>query len=114
MASLYAMYIKEREGKEIVESENGFATYQIFPTGECYIQDIFVVPEMRKSGLTAIMQSKIADIAKTKGCHTLLGSVCMNTPDANRNLKILLNDGWMVHNMVSDMIYLNKKLEGVI
>ena len=114
MSSLYAAYIKERENKDIIEYDNGFITYQIFDTGICYIQDIYVIPEMRKSGLTAKMQSEVIEIAKTKKCHTLVGSVCLDTNDANRNLKILLSDGWQVDKIGGNMIYLNKQIIGVV
>ena len=41
MESNYAQYIKEREGKEIVEDHKGFATF-VITDKECYIVDIFV------------------------------------------------------------------------
>ena len=112
--SLYAEYLKERENKTIIESENGFITYQIFDNGICYIQDIYVIPEMRKSGLTTSMQNAVIEIAKSKLCHTLIGSVCLDTNEPTRNLQILLNDGWQLDKIGGNMIFVHKKINGVV
>jgi|SRR5580698_4575598 GNAT superfamily N-acetyltransferase len=109
--SLYAEYIKEREGKDIVESEKGFATYQIFDNGDCYIQDIYVAPEFRKTGLAVDMQKEIAQIAKEKGCSALMGSISLDDKNASRNLRIMLNENYIIHNTIGTMIFLKKDIK---
>ena len=104
------MYIQEREGKEIVESEKGFATYIIYPNGECYIQDIFVAPEFRSSKISLEMEEQIKNIAKENGCTKLIGSVCLDAKNATRNLKILLNDNWHLNNIIGNMIFVKKDI----
>jgi GNAT superfamily N-acetyltransferase len=110
--SLYGQYILEREGRHILETDQGFITYHLFDNGECYIVDVYVVPEARKSGLSMKMKADVETLAKTKGCHTLIGSVCTDTNDSVRNLNILLSDGWRVHKMTGNMLFLNKKILG--
>jgi predicted GNAT family acetyltransferase len=71
---LYARYIKEREDLETLEKEHGFATYK-FRSTDCYIQDIYVLPSHRKSGLAASMANEISQLAKQQGYKILTGSV---------------------------------------
>lgn len=112
MSSLYAQYIKEREEKDIIESDEGFATYKIFDNGECYLQDIYVIPAMRKSGLATEMADKVVAIAKEKGCHTLIGSVCLDTNNTTRNMKVFLAYGMQIHKVIGSLIFLTKKISG--
>lgn len=111
MKSLYAQYVKERENLDIVESEKGFATYQIYDNGECYIRDIFVAPEFRNTKLTMDMQKQINDIAKTKDCKLLVGSVCLDTNNASKSLQILLNDKWQMYKIIGNMIFVKKDVQ---
>lgn len=114
MSSLYAMYIKERENKEIIESDKGFVTYKFFDNGECYIQDIYVIPSERKTGLSTKMTDEVAQIAKEKGCNALLGSICIDDKAASKNMQIWLNYGFKIHKNMGPMIYLRKDISGVV
>lgn len=108
--SLYGDYIREREGFEIVESEHGFATYLISGE-ECYIRDIYVTPEGRKSGLASQMADEISVIAKEKGCTYLLGTVSPVAKGATTSMKVLLAYGFEVFKSDSNMIYLVKGIK---
>ena len=109
--SLYADYIKEREDKEIIETDKGFATFTCFENKECYIQDIYVVPEYRKSGYATEMTDKVVEMAKEKGCNTLVGSVCTEDKNATRNMKVFLAYGMQIYKTAGIMIFLKKKIE---
>ncbi len=80
MRDLYAEYMLEREGVPVHRiGDLGFATY-VISGDECYIADIYVVPEARKEGIGARLADEIEVIAKDKGCKFLTGSV---VPSAN-------------------------------
>lgn len=111
MKSLYGQYLAEREDKEIIESNEGFATYKIFSNGECYLQDLYVIPEKRKSGLATEMANKVVEIAKERGCKTLIGSVCSDDKSATRNMKVFLTYGMQIHNIIGNMIFLQKNIQ---
>lgn len=113
MLSLYGKYIKEREDKDIIESDKGFATYKIFANGECYLQDLYVIPECRKTGLATEMADKVVEIAREQNCGTLVGSVCTDAKGATQNLKVFLNYGMQVNKIVGNMIILKKNISGV-
>ncbi len=110
MKSLYAQYIAEREDKDIIETDKGFATYRIFNNGECYLQDIFVIPSERKTGLCFKMADKIVEIAKEQACHTLVGSVCVDDKNATRNMKVLLAYDMEISKTIGNMIFFKKNI----
>jgi GNAT superfamily N-acetyltransferase len=108
--SLYKEYLKEREDKDIVESEKGFATFKTFENGECYLQDIYVVPSERKNGVATEMANKVVEIAKERQCTLLVGSVCTEDQNATRNMKVFLAYGMEIYKNVGTMIFLKKKI----
>ena len=108
--SLFADYIKERENKNIIESDNGFATYSIYDNGECYVQDIFVRSDMRGSKLAASMTNQIAEIARNSDCHTLIGSADINDKNCSKNIKSMIEYGMIVYKTVGTIIFLKKDL----
>lgn len=108
--SHFAEYIKERQNKEIVEDENGFATYY-FVGPDCYIEDIYVIPEKRKTGICFMYADKIAKIARDKNCLNLIGSVKPSANGSTVSLKVLLAYGFRLHSANEDFIWFKKKLE---
>ena len=102
--SLYAQYIKERENKDIVETDEGFATYQIYGD-ECYIADIYVIPGARKTGLASQLANQIKGLAKSSGCKILTGSVCLDANNAVASMNVLYAYGMKVHSIKGNMIY---------
>lgn len=109
--SLYGQYIQERENKGIVESEHGFATYKLFPDlQECYIEDIYVVPEQRKSDLATDMADEISNVAKSKGYKFLTGSVVPSNNNSTASLKVLLAYGFKLLRSETNLIYFIKEL----
>lgn len=107
MKSLYAQYILEREDFEIIESEKGFATFQI-KDGLCYIRDIFVKRELRDKRVAADMADQITLIAKERGCVELIGSVCPEARGATSSLKVLLAYGFKLKSSQNNLILFTK------
>lgn len=107
--SNYCLYLYEREGKEIVESEKGFATYFYLNDG-CYIQDIYVKSEFRKEGVASQMADQIASIAKSKGYKTLYGTICPNANGSTESLKVLLAYGFSLDSCTTNLIAMKKGL----
>lgn len=110
MKSLYGMYIAEREGKEIIESEKGFATYKIFNNGECYLQDLYVVPEFRKAHIATEMTDQVVAIARERGCNRLVGSVCFDAANPTANMNVFLKYGMQLASIHGNMIFLSKDI----
>lgn len=107
--SNYARYIREREGKHIVEDEYGFATY-VYLNEHCYIEDIFVRREFRTQGHASRYADQIAAEAKEKGFTKLLGSVCPNAKGADASLRVLQAYGFRLISSDKNLIYLEKEI----
>lgn len=107
--SLFSQYIKERGGKEIVESNKGFATYFYVHDG-CYIEDIYVHPDHRKLGVASEFADAVATLAKEKGYSRLYGSVCPTANGSTSSLKVLLAYGFNLHSAANNSIVMVKEI----
>lgn len=89
-------YWKEAMNREVIENEKGFVSYQF--NGEiCYIVDIYVEPEHRKSNVAASLADQVVVIAKDKGCKFLMGTVNLQGSDPSRSMMVLLSYGFKIH-----------------
>lgn len=107
--SLYGDYIKEREDKEIIEDQYGFATFVFLPE-HCYIVDIYVKPEFRKQNIASKYADQITVMARERGYSKLLGSVAMKAHGVTTSLRVLLAYGFKLQESNADMIYLVKEI----
>jgi GNAT superfamily N-acetyltransferase len=107
--SLYADYVKERGVFNIVELEQGFATYRINGV-ECYIEDIYVVPEARNKHIATLLADRISEEAKEKGCRYLACAVVPGSNKSTDSLKVVLAYGFKVLKSDQNAIYLIKEL----
>lgn len=109
--SLFAEYLKEREGIDTLELEEGFATYQI--RGElCYVIDIFVQRAARRSRVGELLADTVSDIARAQGCKTLYGSIAPKFPGATESMKALIWYGFKIAELDDErgLIMLTKEL----
>lgn len=107
---LYTDYLKEREGGHVFEVPNqGFATY--FLNGkECYIRDIYVAPDYRRSKVATFMLDCIVTAAKKAGCTFITGTVMPTAPGATESMKASLVYGFQLVSSNSQLIYLKKDI----
>lgn len=105
--SLFGQYIKEREGKEIVEDDTGFATYFYINEG-VYIQDIYVHPDHRHTGAASKLADQIAAIAKAKGNTKMYGSIMPTAKNSTASLKALLAYGFSLESAHNNAIVMVK------
>lgn len=107
--SLFGQYIKERVNKEIVENDYGFATYQFVNDG-IYIEDVYISPAFRKSGMAVEFEQEITKIAKERGLNKLYTSVAVGTPDCSENLARLIKHGSKLNSANNNTIYVVKEI----
>lgn len=89
--------------------EVGFATYHL-NENECYIEDIYVVPEKRKTNEAKNMADVIAEIAKEVGINLLTGSVNLKANGKESSMKVLLAYGMSPVTTNGDMVYFSKEI----
>lgn len=107
--SAFAAYLYERESVQLLETDKGFATY-IITGSECYIRDIWVLPEFRQKGTASGLADIVADRARKAGCTLLTGSVCPSTKHSTDSLKVLLAYGMTLHSAETNLIWFSKSL----
>ena len=114
---MYRQYLKERTDTELVTSDQGFATYTTtFSDGgyfDCYIEDIYVIPEARRGRAASRLADKIMLIAKQQGCDRLLGSVDLNAANPTTNIKVLLGYGFEVFKSEENFIWFKKTIQEI-
>ena len=87
--SLYAEYIKETRGLNIVEKEWGYATL-----------------ENKGSELA----NEILGIAKSEGCKVLTGAVTTRFKDPTSSLKFMITYGLKIDKIIQDVIFLKMEI----
>lgn len=110
--SLYAKYLKETFGKDIVEDAEGFASYSIVGN-ECYVETVYVIPESRCKGKAPFLVDKIAEIAKENGCKYLSTTINPTINNPERSMRVITNYGFKLHSCDQFKIYFIKELENV-
>lgn len=107
--SLYARYLKEREGKQTIEDKDGFITFAI--TGEeCFIETIYVTPECRRLNYGTILANKVTELAKKNNCTFLSGTVFPKAEGSTQSMKAMLAYGFTLHSVRDNLIILTKKI----
>jgi ribosomal protein S18 acetylase RimI-like enzyme len=110
----YAKYLKELKGYEMYEDEHGFITYGIMQDNEhkfMYIEDIYVIPEKRKSNIASEYANYVEKKAKEANCSALLGSVVPSLrPDSHYRMLVLLGYGFKLHSSQNDIVYFYKEI----
>ncbi len=108
--SLYADYIREREGFETIEVEHGFATYKRLNDDEFYLRDICVAKPHRKEGIATILSEMIARIAREAGATKLIGSVSLRANGIEVSILALIGDGFKFSHSTESMLYFVKDI----
>lgn len=107
--SLYSQYLKEREDLETLETSAGFIAYK-FRGPDCYIKEIYVLPEYRKSGIAAKMADTVAEITRSQGITILTGSVDSRANGADISEKVLRAYGMKPYTTEGFITYYMKEL----
>ncbi len=107
--SLWAQYIKERNGMETLEHEFGFMTYKI-QGEECYIEDAFILPAHRQKNMGSLLLEEIEQKAREAGCKHLTSVIRPSEVFATGSMKAQLAVGFKIYMSTSDKIIMMKGL----
>jgi GNAT superfamily N-acetyltransferase len=111
MIDLGLKYMAEREGIEYILRPNGFITFKKVSNDSMYLQDVYVLPEYRKTGLASELANEVCEIAKKRDCTKIIGSVCVDAVGSTDSLKVLLAYGFSIKSLNGNMIYFIKELQ---
>lgn len=110
MDSMYAQYLKEKTNDQILETEEGFATYRFLNEKQVYIVDLYVHPDFRKTKVASAMADVIVEAAKLRGCTELLGTVVPSTKNSTDSLRVLLGYGMRLDSSAENLIIFKKDI----
>lgn len=108
--NLYAKYLKEHHGDDVVSTEHGFAVYRYLEPATVYIVDIYVLPDFRKSNEASRMADQIVEIAKQRGCTKLLGTVVPAAKNSNDSVNVLLRYGMTLSHIDGGLVVFQKEI----
>jgi len=108
---LYAAYIKEREGMDLIEKDYGFCTYKII-NDYIYLADMFITKENRKNDLTRVLLEEVTSVGKNNDCKFVLGSFCLDTNNwqSGKALVKALGFKFFEKQKKTNMIYVIKEI----
>jgi GNAT superfamily N-acetyltransferase len=111
LTQMFDLYAEERGfGPRVLHiPEIGFATYHLHED-ECYIEDIFIMPEHRRSKIGTDIADSITEIAKKNGCSLLTGSVAPNANGAEISRKALLSYGFKLFESSEELEKYSKEI----
>lgn len=107
--SLWAQYKMERENKHVLETEYGFVVYY-YVNDSVYLEDIYVLPQFRKTRVASELADKVAIIAKESECKSMIGSVATWDKNATKNIEILIKYGMKFNSSNENMLYFTKEI----
>ena len=105
---LFATYLKEREGSELVHDEKGFATYKKHGQNNIYVVDVYVRPEFRKKRVASGYLNMIADITS---CENLITSCDENANNWKESEKAILGYGFELKTRENTMRWYIKEMK---
>ncbi len=110
MSSLYAKYIKEREGAEIIELDEGFLSFQTSGE-ECFLKDLFILPEFRKEHVGARLVDELEKIGKERGCKIITGVICPAAQGATTAMLGAIKIGFSIHSSGVNQIFITRGIK---
>ncbi len=106
---MYWTYIKERLGLEVLEKPEGFALFKVIDDG-VYLQEMYVKPECRWSGIGKQFVEEIGNEARAQGFKKLYTSCVPSGLTSDSALRAILACGFKLVSCEKDIIYLVKEL----
>jgi hypothetical protein len=93
--TLYANYINEREGFEVLETTKAFVLYKI-KKDECFISHAYTHSEARCQNEMSKLIYDLEDISFKRGCSRISASIDLRDKNASRTLLASLKYGFKV------------------
>lgn len=111
MTSLYAKYLTERTGDQIIETPDGFITYRYVNNDKTvYIVDIYILPECRNQKAASLLADHVVTLAKQKGCVDLIGTVVPSAKNSTTSIKVLLGYEMSLNSAMNDIVVFRKEI----
>jgi hypothetical protein len=107
--TLYGPYIAERANGRILESEDGFIVYR-FDGRDCYIIEMYVRPDRRKSGKGRQLIERLEEIAIQIGAERVTAGIYIEDQRSKETLIASLISGFKVLSANAGILFIAKEL----
>lgn len=107
--TLYAKYIKDREGLEILEDELSFIIYKISGE-ECFIRNMCIENNARGSGKCREIIDRLSEIAGKAKCKYVSANIDLKDPGHDHTLLASLHLGFRTVRANDDVLLIIKEL----
>lgn len=102
-------YIREREGREVYQTLEGFITYEMIDENTVYLVDIYVATQFRNKNIATQLADYVVELTNAK---VVMGSIDPNIPSAHTSLLVLLAYGMKLDRYENGLL-LFKKIKDV-
>lgn len=106
---MYLDYVKERQGFDCIETDQGFLFYKISDV-ELYIAELYVKPEFRKTDAVKELVSRAAELALFNKCKFLTGNIYLADQGHLRTIKAALKLDFYIVRANNDIIVIARKI----
>lgn len=111
LMSHYSRYVSERLGWHVIEVEAGFIAYSLVPPNAA-IEELYIVPECRRSGLAQRLGAQVEKIAIEQGCKVLWTQARLDSVGADYTVAISLKYGFKLASADGGRIIMRKEIGG--
>lgn len=108
--SLFSDYIKERKNRNIIETEHGFVTYGFTSQDECYLEDMYIVPQFRRKKHGTALVNELFNKAKEGGAKVVYTTIVPTTNGSTASLLSSLQYGFKLLRSEPNVIFLIKEV----
>lgn len=108
--SLYAQYVKEREGAETVETSEGFYSYKEDGTS-LFIVDLYVAPEYRNKKIGSRFGKEIEDIALKLNKDSVLCCASLEALNSSDAMSFIIMNGYEIINYTDTQVFFKKEIK---
>lgn len=109
--SLWARYHEETEGHMVIETDVAFIRFSFAPPN-CFIHDLYVVPEARGQNHAFTLAEMVKALARKRGCEVIWAEVGMASKTKTEALRVNLRYGFQVHGAQNGFIVLRMDIGG--
>jgi len=108
--SLYAQYVKEREGADTVETSEGFYSYKL--EGEyLFIVDLYVIPSARGRKVGSEFGAQLEGLAREFRKKKILCTASLNANNSQDAIAFIIMNGYSIINYTDTQVYFEKEVK---
>ena len=100
----------EREGRSCVETVNGFMTFKLINSTTSYLDEAYVVPNMRGTAIVKELLETVKNESKKLGAKTLITTVDPRAIGSNVSMLACIKYGFELYSVNDGLIYLRQEL----